>query len=114
MRLTRNTTPDGKCKYALVRLDKIRKMGITDNLGGIENALKVLESAGVLEYGEPGSEDECFVLKLKDQHTGHALRAYVRDILNDLTPEKPDTQYAADIIDLALRADAHPSRKRPD
>jgi hypothetical protein len=53
MRLIRNTTKDGRCKYALVRLDKIRNLPVgTEMEKCITRALDDLAAFGVLEYGE--------------------------------------------------------------
>jgi hypothetical protein len=105
-RLIRNTTEDGRCKYALVRLDKIT----TENLNKIEAALSTLYHAGVLEYGEKGSEEEFFAIKLKDVNAPFSLRAYAVSCLVTLPNEE---QFAKDIFELADRAEKHPIRKIP-
>jgi hypothetical protein len=110
MRLIRNTTSDGKCKYAIVRLDKLRKLN-----GGVpwdyyKQALHMLEKEGYLEYGQPGTEEECFVLKLKDHCTPFALFEYAKAAQKAGMP----SDYVADVCELAERASNHPSRKMPD
>jgi len=109
MRLTRNTTPDGKCKYAIVRLDKLRKLpGESEMEKACARALDDLAAFGILEYGQPGSEEECFVLKLKDENTAEALYTYAEE------SERSDTEFAKDVRELAERSYKHPLRKRPD
>jgi hypothetical protein len=78
MRLIRETTPDGKCKYAIVRLDKLRAMEAqdADYTQGMKSHLDALCQNGLLEYGEPGTAEECFVIKLKDRFAYPALVAY--------------------------------------
>lgn len=114
MKLTRNTTPDGKCKYALVRLDKLRAMSMDIHPEAsqrlkIEEHLRALESHGVLEYGQLGTEEECFVIKLKDKYAGYALYPYAGAVEKD-----GDGEFADDIRVMAFRASRHPSQKRPD
>ncbi|WP_415913376.1 hypothetical protein [Neptuniibacter sp. QD37_11] len=87
MDLIRNTTKDGRCKYALVERLKDDR----------------------LEYGLPGTEDEFFVLKLKDKHAKAALEAYVASVKDE------DPEYARQIQELADRAGADsPWCKAPD
>lgn len=84
MRLIRHTTPDGKCKYALVRLDKLRAAKISNSQTNAvietDAALRHLSACGLLEYGEPGTPEECFVIKLKDQFALKALEAYSGEV----------------------------------
>jgi len=76
MRLERNINADGFGKYSLVNHKK----------------------DGELEHGMPGTKDEFFVIKLKDLHAKAALLAYAK------SAEFYDSEYAADIRDLAARA----------
>lgn len=111
MRLTRNTTPDGKCKYAIVRLDKIRQIDEAQEgtaSGEIDEALAILEEIGVLEYGEPGTDEEFFVIKLKDENAYAALEAYSE------CAKWKDEELADDVFELAERARDHKSQKQPD
>jgi hypothetical protein len=117
MRLIRNTTKDGRCKYALVRLDKIRNLPVgTEMEKCITRALDDLAAFGVLEYGEKGSEEEFFAIKLKDMFAANALWAYEKQVESevDRTLAPSWMEYQNDIIELAQRAESHPSRKRPD
>ncbi len=112
MRLTRNTTPDGKCKYAIVRLDKLREMESQGQNSfwhdHIRSAFAILEGQRLIEYGEPGSKEECFVIKLKDKNAPAALDAYAQAAV------KTDQELSDDVHELFERARRHPSRKQPD
>ena len=111
MRLVRNTTNDGRCKYALVRLDKIRAFPQTSQrTPDIENALGVLEMYGVLEYAGKNDSEECFVIKLKDRHAAPALNAYADDVL--LYGE--DAVYEGEVRELARKAAQRKDKKQPD
>ena len=122
MRLTRNTTTDGRCKYAIVRLDKLRKFpGSSIIAAQAVKALEELAGHGLLEYGEKGSEEECFVLKLKDQFTAWTLEAYVGRVriaadIQSFNKSVHDSlsEYANEVLELADRSYSHPSRKIPD
>ena len=86
MRLIRNTSDDGRCKYALI-----------DNRTG-----EKLEASA-------GHPEEFFVLKLKDEFSEPALRAYA-NAARDWDPE-----FASDVDEMADRAGKnHPLCKRPD
>lgn len=113
MKLIRNTTPDGRCKYALVRLDKIRAMDMSANfLNRVEDALSVLYNTGFLEYAGKNDPEEAFVIKLKDAHAPAALLAYAQSAHRP--GEHRDDELAADVLDLVERAQQHPGRHRPD
>lgn len=87
MRLVRNTTPDGMCKYSLIEHHK----------------------GGRVEHGLPGTENEFFVLKLKDKYTQAALNAYAEAVGSD------DPEYASEVQALADRAgEDSPWCKVPD
>lgn len=108
MRLIRNTTPDGKCKYALVRLDKIRKS--TDgNKVESQVCLERLEKLGFLEYAGKNDNEEAFVIKLKDAYAYKALLSYAHT-----ASDCGDSELAMDVEELALRSRNHPKRKLPD
>lgn len=65
-----------KGKYALIRLDKLRenKNGVVFFIFSI--VLKVLKLEKYIEYSYPNSENEFFVLKLKDVYSSKPLRDY--------------------------------------
>lgn len=86
MRLIRNTTQDGTCKYAII-----------DNRTGKRSEARV------------GDPDEFFVIKLKDKFSKPALEAYA-NAARDWDPE-----YAAEIDAMAARAGVdNPNCKTPD
>jgi len=88
MRLVRNTSPDGRCKYA-----------ITDNRTGVKTEAKA------------GDPEEFFVIKLKDRYAAAALRAYADAVFYD--PDG-DREYGSEVWELAIRSSEMPNRKRPD
>lgn len=86
MRLQRNVSPDGMGKFAVINLRK-----------------------GTFELGTPGTPEEFFVIKLKDEFSKAALLAYAQ------AAEATDPEYAKDIRELAARAGADsPFCKKPD
>lgn len=87
MRLARNTSHDGRGKYAII-----------DNRTGEKTEAKA------------GDPEEFFVIKLKDRHAYAALRAYADDVVM----ASGDLEYAREVYDLALRAANMPNRKLPD
>lgn len=102
MKLDRNTNPDGRQKYALLRLrntdlsrEEIRTR-VTEALGG-----------GVLQFGD-NDETAFFVIKLKDKYAADALHAYARAAYAD------DPEYADEITALAFKSADHPSKKKPN
>lgn len=123
MKLIRNTTPDGSCKYAIVRLDRIRKLNGKKQSAKrkkIEQLLVALTKEGVLEFGRPGTEEEHFVIKLKDRFALSALLAYAREVRIEAssfrtggTMKSDLIQYADEIEDLARRSLNHQNRKMP-
>lgn len=109
MRLER-TNPDfgGTGKYALVNMRKVRALeGVP--FSDTAKAIKTLLDAGVLEYGKPGSAEEFFVIKLRDEFAEPALVLYANTAM--LGGEK---EYARDVMALANRSARSPHRKRPD
>ena len=87
MKLVRNTTSDGKCKYALVERLK------NDNI----------------EYGLPKTENEFFVIKLKDVNAKAALEAYAE------SAKSTDPELAKEVLELASRSGANSKFcKQPD
>lgn len=76
MRLKRNITPDGMCKYSLIEHEK----------------------GDHIEHGLPGTENEHFVIKLKDRNAHAALTAYADSV------RERDPEFAKDVEKLALRS----------
>ena len=109
MRLVRNITPDGKCKYALIRLDKLRlKDHSVFAADEVCRAFDILEEHGVLEYAGLNDPEEAFVIKLKDENAEAALRAYAAEIFYK------DPELSDDVFQLATRAARRKDKHAPD
>jgi hypothetical protein len=110
MRLIRNITHDRRGKYGVIRMQKL-----PDEPGrraDVDFALRTLETNGMLEWGDPGSENEFFVIMLKDIYAAAALKAYATAILND---GDGDEEYADEVLHLAKRAGPNSGWcKKPD
>lgn len=105
MKLDRETHPTGKCKYALINLRKIPGDPQTPR----ELAAAILAHPEAVEWGATGSENEFFLLKLKDRFAEPALRAYAAAAAEE------DGEYAASVQALADRAGPNsPWCKSPD
>lgn len=113
MKLDRNSNSDHHGKYALLkvrRLNEFRSDGPFGEIApNIAAALKVLEDAGALEWGDNGTESEFFVIKLRDQFAAEGLEAYANEA------GRFDPEYADEVRTLADRAGPNsPFCKRPD
>lgn len=114
MKLDRNISGnEGRGKYALLLLRRLAAFDDGKTFGGVDpkiaDALKTLEDAGLLDWGEQGTESEFFLLRLKDEYADEALRAYAKVALMD------DPEYANEVMSLARRAGPNnPFCKRPD
>jgi hypothetical protein len=110
MRLIHNITHDRRGKYGVIRMQKL-----PDEPGrraDVDFALRTLETNGMLEWGDPGSENEFFVIMLKDIYAAAALEAYATAILND---GDGDEEYADEVLHLAKRAGPNSGWcKKPD
>lgn len=107
MKLVRNTTQDGSCKYAAVRMDKIAELSQVDQQAACA-ALEMLADLGVLETGKAGSEEEFFLIKLKDNHAAAALWAYAKSV------HGTDPEFSDEVAALARRSREREWRKEPD
>lgn len=106
MRLMRAINPTGRCKYALVRLDKMPGTHIPS---AAEIAAAITANPSLVEHSIPGSPQEFLAIKLKDAFSFPAIAAYSN------AAKTWDTQYAADIMAVAMRSGAnHPLCKMPD
>lgn len=85
MKLDRNINKNRTGKYALLNLRKNK-----------------------IEWGPVGSDEEFFVIKLKDQCATKALYAYA------LEAQKFDQEWADEVMEMAQRAAKHPNSKKPD
>jgi hypothetical protein len=116
MKLDRNIVNNqGRNKYAVVSMRRVAKMkrdGSPETREAINNALAVLFSNGVLNYGDANTEDEFFVIMLKDRFADVAICAYAA---RAITEGGEFTEYGREVMDLALRAGIYsPFAKLPD
>jgi len=100
MKLDRNINPDGKGKYALI------KLRVASPPFGI-NPYYAHVPLDAIDYGE--GDNDFFVIRLKDKYASEALATYASKARED-----GQTEYAAEIMELALKAKHHPCQKRPD
>lgn len=106
MRLDRNLNVDGGGKYALLKLRVMRASMNPD----IYAALKVLEGAGILDWGNT-VDSEFMVIRLKDIGARAALQSYAH-VFRGMAA---DHEYAAEIEEMAARSGpSHPNCKKPD
>jgi len=118
MKLDRNLNAGGRGKYGLIKNRRIAEIRagkdfeVSRNVSKarVEEALQLLEAAGVLDWGTT-PETEFFVIRLKDRHAGAALNAYATD-----ARVHGDKEYAEEVYyRLACRAGSnHPNSKTPD
>ena len=110
MKLDRNNPNSrGRGKYALINLRKLAAIEDMDLHSGLCSAIVYLQKEGILEWGEVGSPDEFFVIKLKDYFADGALLAYAAQAAT------ADLEWSAEIRKLALRSGPHhPLCKMPD
>ncbi len=111
MKLDRNINADGGGKYAVINMRKLRDLHDDDGQLPPEviAALRELANCGALEWGAVGSEDEFFLIKLKDRHALPALTAYAESIATT------DHEFACEVYELANRSGAgSPFCKDPD
>lgn len=113
-------TDHGRGKYAIVELRKVAALE-GDQAKQVKGAIAILEAIGVIEYGEPKTHGEFFVLRLKDQFAGRALRGYeqaIREFVNGVPSAEiraSYAEYAGEIGTLADRAGGYsPFAKLPD
>lgn len=127
MKLDRN---NGRGKYAVINLRNLDAVvmggampagpAVTEpSPAQIGDAIATLERAGLINYGEPGSEHEFFVMMLKDRFAAGALIEYsTRACVLALQLKEPESseldEYSDEIEKLADRAAASPWRKIPD
>lgn len=108
MKLYRNTTADGTCKYAVIRNDKRLKLDKSDRYLA-DLAIIQLITLGLLEDPKIGDPEEFFLIKLKDRNSAHALWEYATSI------QPRDPEFAAEVAALAKRSgEKSPYCKDPD
>lgn len=107
MRLDRNINPDGRGKYALIKLREIQpnfNPGLKKRAQ--EQKLGMVLDPKAVDFGDT-PETNFFVLRLKDKHAYVALMAYAASARQD------DPEYADDIRQLAKESLALQGRQ-PD
>lgn len=113
MKLDRHINIDKRGKYALLKLrrldDWLQSGAFAEVPQAIRNAFKILEDAGMVDYGTAGTESEFFVIRLKDKYAASGLYGYANAAAID------DEEYAGEVEELASRAGpASPFCKKPD
>lgn len=118
MQLVRNTTDDGTCKYALLRLDKLREAGVSvdrlksilEDAAWLDGSRSRLDLSEFVEFGEPKTEEEFFAIKLKDINAAQALDGYAL-----AASTHGDDQLANEVLELKHRSSKDsPWCKQPD
>lgn len=111
MKLDRNINSDGRGKYALLKLRALDNANGAD-LAAAGDAMQTLLQLGVLDWGNAGTESEFWLMRLKDKYAYKGLMGYFRAVTDD---EKPDLEYAQELLDMAKRAGPFsPWCKTPD
>lgn len=107
MKLDRNITEPRVGKYALI---KMRDWPLTSDI--IETykrrELSLSIPPYVIDLGDTADSD-FFVIRLKDKYAHAALSAYA-----DAARKDGNLEFAEDVMELALIALLHPSKKLPD
>ncbi len=85
MKLDRNINPDGRGKYALIKLREL-----------------------YIDHGDT-PDTEFFVIRLKDKYAEAALRAYADAAIID-----GESEWGLEVGALAAKAAAHPNKRKPD
>lgn len=106
MDLDRNINTDGKDKYALVNLRKIKGNPQTPE----ELAAAILANPDCVEFGRVGDPDEFFVIKLKDAYASEPLIQYA-----GVARLNGDEQLFKAVSEMAYRSSyRNPFCKKPD
>jgi len=115
MQLLLNRLNEKLGKYAVLNLRRLREKCSSsssfDEVSSMEvfDAVRVLDQAGLLEWGVAGSVDEFFLIKLRDIHSQPALLAYAS------SASTVDVVYGREIQELASRSGHRsPYAKLPD
>ncbi len=113
MQLDRNLPDnDGRGKYALLllrKLDDCRRGTFRELPKDMEAALKLLTDEGIIDLGISLTDQEFFVIRLKDRFAQDALDAYAHAAV------EVDPEWSEEVRALARRAGpANPWCKYPD
>ncbi|MCK1577889.1 hypothetical protein [Bradyrhizobium sp. 174] len=125
MKLDRNINSTGRGKYGLVNNRKLLEIIVPPRVDGesndasmvklrrerqVRDAIDLLESLGILDWGLAGTDSEFFVIKLRDAYAGGALHTYASYAVRD-----GQVEYGRDVMELAKRSgESHPNCKKPD
>jgi len=105
MKLDRSDSPDGKGKYALIKLRDVPDSAL-DSPESMADA--IIENPEIVDFGET-DDSEFFVIRLKDAYAEPALRAYQK-----AAREAGDDEWSREVRRLANKAATHPNKQRPD
>lgn len=101
MRLDRNIAGNkGRGKYAVVKMRVLTEIEKENGKlpAGIYSALEILQAVGALDYGTVGTEDEFFLMRLKDKNSLPALKSYAD------SAEEDDFEYASEVREMCSRS----------
>ena len=114
MRLMRNDPErKGLCKYALIRLDKLSEEDLKrlqeTEYPHTELVEMLRKHPRLIEFGLTGSEEEFFVIKLKDRRASSALAMYAFECRR-----AGDEEMQRDVDELVYRSETSDFKKDPD
>jgi hypothetical protein len=119
MKMDRNLNSDGKGKYALVLMRNLPARG-EERMAALK-AMQLLNSMGILDYGQAESPSEFFLIRLKDKYAMDALAAYADAVMADSRQEADEAkardkyEWAVEVRRLVARAgELSPFCKQPD
>lgn len=111
MKLDRNINPDGRGKYALLKLRRQEKPVSLK----ATTAAATLKDAGLLHFGNEGPGEQFFVLKYKDKFTAPALYAYAAAAFSEAftLEEQGDAKQAVELREFAheIRREAEQAKQ---
>lgn len=94
MRMDRNINKSGKGKYAIVNMRKIKGDPRTPQA----LAKAILANPECVDFGCTHTEQEFFLIRLKDRHAQPALLAYAKSI------KRTDPEFSLEVLELATRS----------
>lgn len=120
MKLDRNINPNGRGKYALLKLRELGDLSRDEIVMALENLeeLSVAQCERAVDFGDT-PDSEFFVIRLKDRFAGPAIMAYaeaVRDYALGALPIETQlelAEYASEVRGLAERAVSHSNKSTP-
>ena len=112
MRLDRNINPNGRGKYALIKLRKVALSSAsikTHRAFFVKPCAPFIEvPAAAVDFGDTPDSD-FFVIRLRDKYAQPALEAYAMAARAD-----GEQEYANEVAVLAIRARNHKGKHKPD